>query len=574
MINETIPFTDANGKVVQMSLVDAFLNPRQLAGIGVDALIEGSTKVHHQRIDENLVNAVRNQLLGERLSDLGAINIARGRETGLPSLNEFRKYLYEKGLALGDQASDLGKTAKGDSALRPYTGWADFAKNLRDPSLVEQFKKVYGYNDADVNKVDLWIGGLAEKPSAGQLGSTFGFIFREQLDRLQDGDRFYYKERLDDTQLLHDIESQSFADIIMRNSGLSYLHDDVFKVAKTVMMSATEVNKTGTAAHEVLVGNKLVNTIDGGAGDDTIYAGLGNDVLRGGEGDDGLRGEAGDDRLFGGNGNDRGLGGDGNDTVYGEAGDDALFGDNGNDTLYGQANDDELLGGAGLDSLYGGDGLDRLVGGLGNDMLWGENGDDKLEGGVGDDKMYGGDGNDEFDGGAGNDYMDGGSNTKGAGAGDMLNYEDAGSAVTINLGTGKATGSATGNDTFTNMEGAIGSIHADTIIGDGKDNMLDGNSGNDTLTGGSGNDVFVFEQGTGRDRVTDFRSGDKIDLSDWGFGSIAEVAARASQVGSATVIDLSATVGSVTYDDKITLDNFQKSALNTGNVILVEQTTA
>ena len=32
-------------------------------------------------------------------------------------------------------------------------------------------------------------------PFGGMLGSTFNFVFENQLEKLQDGDRFYYLER-------------------------------------------------------------------------------------------------------------------------------------------------------------------------------------------------------------------------------------------------------------------------------------------------------------------------------------------------------------------------------------------
>ena len=48
-----------------------------------------------------------------------------------------------------------------------------------------------------LDNIDLWIGGLAEEkmPFGGMLGSTFNFVFENQLEKLQDGDRFYYLER-------------------------------------------------------------------------------------------------------------------------------------------------------------------------------------------------------------------------------------------------------------------------------------------------------------------------------------------------------------------------------------------
>jgi hypothetical protein len=54
----------------------------------------------------------------------------------------------------------------------------------------------------------------------------------------------------------------------------------------------------------------------------------------------------------------------------------------------------------------------------------------------------------------------------------------------------------------------IGSTHADTLTGNGGDNMLRGHEGADTLTGAWGNDRFLWERndllGAARDVLTDF----------------------------------------------------------------------
>ncbi len=63
------------------------------------------------------------------------------------------------------------------------------------------------------NNVDLWIGGLAEAimPFGGMLGSTFNFVFEVQMEKLQNGDRFYYLQRLDGLHLFGEMENNSFA---------------------------------------------------------------------------------------------------------------------------------------------------------------------------------------------------------------------------------------------------------------------------------------------------------------------------------------------------------------------------
>ena len=73
------------------------------------------------------------------------------------------------------------------------------------------------------NVIDLWIGGLAEKSPefGGMLGTTFNYVFEFQMESLQFGDRFYYLTRTQGTNFLNNLEPNTFADIVMRNTDLS-----------------------------------------------------------------------------------------------------------------------------------------------------------------------------------------------------------------------------------------------------------------------------------------------------------------------------------------------------------------
>jgi Ca2+-binding RTX toxin-like protein len=54
---------------------------------------------------------------------------------------------------------------------------------------------------------------------------------------------------------------------------------------------------------------------------------------------------------------------------------------------------------------------------------------------------------------------------------------------------------------------AEGTSAANTLVGGAGNDILQGGPGNDVLTGGAGADTFIFRQGDGADRVTDFVSG-------------------------------------------------------------------
>ncbi len=84
-----------------------------------------------------------------------------------------------------------------------------------------------------IDRVDLWVGGLAEKHiKGGMVGQTFWVVLHEQFDRLQEGDRFYYIDRFDNFDFYENIiDGQSFSDIIARNTGLTGLPEHIFEVS-------------------------------------------------------------------------------------------------------------------------------------------------------------------------------------------------------------------------------------------------------------------------------------------------------------------------------------------------------
>ncbi|MGA8896956.1 MAG: calcium-binding protein, partial [Planktothrix agardhii] len=99
----------------------------------------------------------------------------------------------------------------------------------------------------------------------------------------------------------------------------------------------------GDAGKNIVVGDKLGQTIALGQGDDEAHGGAAGDILYGGKDDDLLFGNQENDNLFGDLGNDNLYGGQGDDFLDGGEGDDHLFGDVGNDIL---------IGGKGRDRFY------------------------------------------------------------------------------------------------------------------------------------------------------------------------------------------------------------------------------
>lgn len=329
---------------------------------------------------------------------------------------------------------------------------------------------------------------------------------------------------------------------------------------------------------QALTGNDAIHS---GAGDDYIECGAGNDLAAGENGRDDLYGGAGADKLYGGEGDDYVVGGDGSDQLYGGFGNDILIGGDGRDVLIGGAGDDtyvlddpfDIIQDSGLEtdndtvivryqiSSY------RLTGGVKNADISGNSYVTSLIGSNDDNRLIGNNSGDLIDGGAGNDVIAGGSGNdilKGGIGSDEVDYSNSDQDISLNLGTGVASGADIGKDQVAGFERAtlgagddtaIGSALADTIAGgfgadaisggdghdglsggDGNDTLLggDGNDslfggvGNDLLTGGRGMDIFTIDAGV--DTVTDLSIGDVFVVGD---GATLNVTLGSSYVATA-----------------------------------------
>jgi hypothetical protein len=321
-------------------LGDAFFQPHQLAQVGgVDAMIRGLADHMAQEFDETIVDGVRNQIFVPGSKDLAFLNIMRGRDHGIPPLNDVRD-------ALG---------------LERYDSFSDISS---DPAVVAKFEAAY----SSIDNVDLWIGGLAEDNLPGAMvGETLGAILAYQFQVLRDGDKYYYEHRLAGmSDLLAEIEGTSFSDIIMRTTGIEYFQDDAFIAHDRHSGTTAADNMEGAAAADLMIGWGGNDALYGYLGDDDLYGGYGRDWLEGGGGRDLMHGEAGNDQLLGQIGDDTLCGDKGRDMVDGGKGHDIVCGDYGRDTLVGGSGNDTLEGGGSADQLWGGRGADVFVYGAGD----------------------------------------------------------------------------------------------------------------------------------------------------------------------------------------------------------------
>ena len=508
-IRETIdtidPTQGLTGKIMSFALESAFLNPQGFAENGPGAIALGMSHQQMNEVDEFITPALSQGLLGQPL-DLAAINIARGRDIGIPTLNDFRE-------AVG---------------LVKYTSWADFGQHMIHPGSLVNFIAAYAFdgdtakaaaiigldngsiaegsaqamdftlNDAiaflnndtshpvigagSFNSIDTWIGGLAEAHvPGGLLGETFDLVFVSQINALMDGDRFYYLYRLVNQQFGEEVNNGQFKDIVERNTGLSHLNGSIFAYADkyyefsndaAVAADAGVEHKYGQviAANAALNGGEGVGIYsDGGFG----AASNGSIITLGGKNyvrdirpelnaDTNLDGTP----VSGANSHEVIVATDQADYIHAREGDDTVYGEGGNDSLFGDGGVDRLYGGDGDDIIDTGEGPDLADGGAGDDIIYGRGsgsevgGFDQLIGGSGNDVIYGGEGIDKLSGGAGDDQIFGGDNTD------------------------PFTHGGDGNDYID------GGTSGDNLYGDDGDDFVYGNNDQDIVSGGDGDDML------------------------------------------------------------------------------------
>jgi Ca2+-binding RTX toxin-like protein len=572
MLTESIDKFDSGFTPQHISLIQGFLNPTAfngvdgaiLDGVAAGSIIRGMTRQVGNEIDEFVTSALRNNLLGLPL-DLATINLARGRDTGVPPLNAVRAEFYE--------------ASNQNVLLKPYESWVDFAGHLKNEASIINFIAAYGTHalitgqttiegkrdaaltiitgvsvggfevPADrldflnatgayaggslggLNNVDLWIGGLAEEtmPFGGMLGSTFNFVFEVQMEMLQSGDRFYYLQRLDGLHLFGEMENNSFAAMIMRNTDATHLPSDVFSTPGLILeveqtrqfndldgdgvLESTDPVGGGLLTQLVVRNNPATPGLDSNYlrynGDDHVILGGtdGNDTLISGIGDDTLYGDGGNDRLDGGFGNDILNGGDGDDIIVDAGGDDNIKAGSGNDVVHAGPGLDLVLGGSGQDfiflgtdegsEVFAGEGSDFIYGNKNAERILGNEGNDWIETGTfdgapgdnfdeifahdgidGHDVFLGDGGFDEFIGEGGDDIMVGSAGRGkmvGMSGFDWATYKDNSFGVNANLSIpiifdeSPVLPENTALDEFESVEGLSGTAFNDTLTGTDED---------------------------------------------------------------------------------------------------------
>jgi len=263
IVSANLEKTDEQGNEIgtAVTLKDAFFQAPTdfITNDGADGLLRHLSGDLSNALDVHIVDDLRNFLFGPSAGmDLAAINIQRGRDLGLGTLNETRQ-------ALG---------------LKAYTS---FEAITSDATTAAALKTAYG----DVNKVELWIGGLAENHLAGAMvGQTFDLIISKQFEALRDGDRLWYQNQGFDGATLQEIESTTLSSLILKDTNTQHIQADAFVYFERRSGQSGGGVMQDSLAPQLVVGSNGGDTLIGGSKNDLLVAGTGRQLLTGGAGSD------------------------------------------------------------------------------------------------------------------------------------------------------------------------------------------------------------------------------------------------------------------------------------------------
>ena len=259
-------------------LVVAFGNPDLLEEVGEGPILQSLAEREYNN-DEQIDNALRSVLFQVPkpdapdpascgapiispscfvgVSDLGAIDIQRGRDHGMPFYNDLRRaYGLEPARSFTEITNESTDQFPSDPEIDPNDpmndpdildfvrleddhgnvielgseeAGEDAVMGVRRTTLAARLKALYG----NVDQVDAFVGMLAEPHVAGsEFGPLQLAIWKRQFEALRDGDRFYCAN----DPVLTEIEQaygityrHTLAELIRLNVDDATVADDVFK---------------------------------------------------------------------------------------------------------------------------------------------------------------------------------------------------------------------------------------------------------------------------------------------------------------------------------------------------------
>jgi hypothetical protein len=258
----------------------AFFNPDLLQQIQLGPMLEALGEESQYKNDEQIDNQLRSTLFQVPVSgnpgcldgptlpqcfqgvvDLGAIDIERGRDHGMPTYNQLRQaYGLPARTSFAQITGEASDAFPSDPTLTPGNeindpnsldfvnlrnifgtaiaaddeeGLADeVTTGARRTPVAARLRAIYNNN---INNVDAFVGMLAEPHIAGtQFGELQRAVWAREFQRLRDGDRFFYGNQTAALDLIRNTYGidyrRNLGDIIAANTDVprSDLAPDVF----------------------------------------------------------------------------------------------------------------------------------------------------------------------------------------------------------------------------------------------------------------------------------------------------------------------------------------------------------
>jgi hypothetical protein len=250
---------NADGTVtLVIPLVSAFGNPDLLEQVGEGPILESLGEEREYKNDEQIDNSLRSVLFQvpkagtahpevcgapvissecfAGVADLGAADVERGRDHGMPSYNALRRAYglaparsFTEITGEGTEAFPVGRQISNRNPiddpdildfirlndedgnrlkLGSDAAADDAVVGIRRTTLAARLKAIYG----SVDNVDAFVGMVSEPHVAGSdLGPLQLAIWKRQFEALRDGDRFFY-------------ENDPFLVRIEQTYGITYKH--------------------------------------------------------------------------------------------------------------------------------------------------------------------------------------------------------------------------------------------------------------------------------------------------------------------------------------------------------------
>jgi hypothetical protein len=263
---------EEGASVVVVPLNVAFGNPDLLPAVGLGPVLRGIGSEPQYKNDELIDNQLRSTLFEIPVSgnptcldgptlpacfkgvvDLGAIDVERGRDHGMPLYNALRaayglapnpSFTSITGEATDRFPAGNGRVNRTDPIDDPDS--LDFVKvfdadgkrlplgteegavlGIRRTTLAARLKAIYG----NVAKLDAFVGMVSERHIAGtEFGELQLAIWKKQFEALRDGDRFFYANdpELAAVCAAYGLEYRYKLSQIIRMNSDAQVADDVF----------------------------------------------------------------------------------------------------------------------------------------------------------------------------------------------------------------------------------------------------------------------------------------------------------------------------------------------------------